>query len=428
MKNICKTIPRIVKFSGGRSSGMMLMQLLKKGKLKPKRGDVVIFNNTSAEHPATYKFIRKMKALTEQKYNIPFFWVEYQTYEDASRQQWTRFSSYRLVNDQPYSDSNEQGYHYSGEVFEEMISYSAHVPNMQARICTQKMKIFTTNAFLSDWLAQQKGIKREGHFGEESRMTDTSIVKIHKNHRGSTPDKILLAKKAFVRTRPFVREAALWQDFTSSQLCFNNKNIKNTVVDDKVKLHGDTAVLYISYLGIRKDEEIRIRKIEDRIEHAKNNKSASLNEQPPKEKVIAPLVESNTTKEDVIKFWKKQNFDLELPDTGLLSNCVYCPLKGKNKLMQIAKQELYEGNSNEDSPASIDWWIKVENKYSRNLKAEKRNITSKKDVNQIGFFGAADKPIYQWIKEQALSSNLDVNSTQAEYLEDESYIPCNCTD
>lgn len=34
--------PYIVKFSGGRSSGMMLMNLLKQNKLNPKRGDVVI--------------------------------------------------------------------------------------------------------------------------------------------------------------------------------------------------------------------------------------------------------------------------------------------------------------------------------------------------------------------------------------------------
>ncbi|WP_423907540.1 hypothetical protein [Candidatus Spongiihabitans sp.] len=38
--------PHIVKFSGGRSSGMMLMELLKQETLKPERGDVIVFNNT----------------------------------------------------------------------------------------------------------------------------------------------------------------------------------------------------------------------------------------------------------------------------------------------------------------------------------------------------------------------------------------------
>ena len=65
--------PHIIKFSGGRSSGMMLMELLKNNKLNPERGDVIIFNNTSAEHSATYDFTRSMKKLAEEKYNIPFF-------------------------------------------------------------------------------------------------------------------------------------------------------------------------------------------------------------------------------------------------------------------------------------------------------------------------------------------------------------------
>lgn len=53
--------PHVVKFSGGRSSGMMLMRLLEQGKLNPTRGDVIVFNNTSVEHPATYEFTRKLK-------------------------------------------------------------------------------------------------------------------------------------------------------------------------------------------------------------------------------------------------------------------------------------------------------------------------------------------------------------------------------
>ncbi|SMN10898.1 hypothetical protein SPBRAN_1073 [uncultured Candidatus Thioglobus sp.] len=42
--------PHIVKFSGGRSSGMMLMNMLENNQLDPKRSDVIVFNNTSTEH------------------------------------------------------------------------------------------------------------------------------------------------------------------------------------------------------------------------------------------------------------------------------------------------------------------------------------------------------------------------------------------
>ncbi len=149
--------PYIVKFSGGRSSAMMLMRLLESNQLNPKRGDIVIFNNTSAEHPATYEFTRQMKKLTEEQYNIPFFWIEYQTYEDSSgTYQWSRKPTYRLTNDQPYSEQNKNGYRCKGEVFEEMISLGGFLPSMVSRICTVTMKIFITNAFLSDWFAQKQ--------------------------------------------------------------------------------------------------------------------------------------------------------------------------------------------------------------------------------------------------------------------------------
>jgi predicted phosphoadenosine phosphosulfate sulfurtransferase len=65
--------PYIVKFSGGRSSAMMLMKLLKNNQLNPKRGDVIIFNNTSAEHSATYEFTRQMKKNSRIKIQYPFF-------------------------------------------------------------------------------------------------------------------------------------------------------------------------------------------------------------------------------------------------------------------------------------------------------------------------------------------------------------------
>ena len=43
--------------------------------------------------------------LTARRYEIPFFQVEFQTYEDARQGEWTRLPTYRLVNDQPKSAS-----------------------------------------------------------------------------------------------------------------------------------------------------------------------------------------------------------------------------------------------------------------------------------------------------------------------------------
>ena len=147
-----KRLPHVVKFSGGRSSAMLLFLLLENGLLRPDRGDVVIFNNTSCEHPETYRFAAKCKEIVETHYTIPFFWIEFQTYEDVGNPggggaYWTRLSSYRLVNSKPWSHNNPNGYRWRGEVFEELLSHSGFVPNQFRRICTKSLKLETTRNF-----------------------------------------------------------------------------------------------------------------------------------------------------------------------------------------------------------------------------------------------------------------------------------------
>ena len=110
-------LPHVVKFSGGRSSGMLLFALLENGLLKRERGDVIVFNNTSAEHPNTYRFVADCMR-TARRYGIPFYQIEFQTYEDSRRGEWTRLPTYRMVNDTPKSDANLDGFHWKGEVFD----------------------------------------------------------------------------------------------------------------------------------------------------------------------------------------------------------------------------------------------------------------------------------------------------------------------
>ena len=416
--------PHIIKFSGGRSSGMMLMELLKNNKLNPERGDVIIFNNTSAEHSATYDFTRSMKKLAEEKYNIPFFWIEYQTYEDSSNSyQWSRRPSYKLVNEQPFSQDNPNGYRYKGEVFEEMISLGGFLPSMVSRICTVSMKIFITNAFLSDWFAQKQGIERLGHYGETPKMSDADVMKIHHKNGGSVPEKILLTKKAFVRNCAFVRNKQLWQDCTKANIVINNDVLRESVVGNKAQMYGDISVDYISVLGIRSDEQRRITKIENRIDEAQENQGKSLFNQPHGESIFAPLVDDNVTQEQVIEFWEEQDFNLKLSNTGLFSNCLYCPLKSKAKLQQIATLQL-DKDVDKETPESIDWWVNIEKKYSRDLEAENRKITSEKTPKYIGFFGPVKTLVFEKIKNK-VDSREKINP---ELLKLDSAIPCNCTD
>lgn len=418
--------PHLVKFSGGRSSGMMLFNLLKAGKLNPERGDVIVFNNTSAEHQATYKFAQKMKALAEREYNIPFFWIEYQTYEDASgAYRWTRKPSYKLVNDLPHNKNNPNGYRYKGEVFEELISQTGFLPSMMTRTCTQSMKIFITNNFLADWFAQKQGIERLGHYGDHAKMGDEDIIAMHKKSGGSVPDPILLSKREFVRSCDFVRHQQDWADFTNADIAIDNAELKKSVLGGKAQLYGDLAINYASCLGIRADEKIRVKKIIARVDAAKLDNSKSLFNQPPKEHIFAPLADNGTTQQAVIDFWHKQDFNLDLADSGLFSNCVYCPIKGKNKLLKIAQDEQTRTKPSGLTPASIQWWANIEAKYSRDLNKEKRKIRDKK-VKFVGFFGGTDKMVYSSIKEQSVQNTTD--AAQAEFLEDEDYTTCNCTD
>ena len=406
---------------------MMLLQLLESNKLDPQRGDVIVFNNTSAEHSATYEFTRKMKKMAEEKYNIPFFWIEHQTYEDSSRTyRWSRKPTYRLVNDLPYSEDNKGGYRYKGEVFEEMISLGGFLPNRTHRTCTLSMKIFITNNFLSDWLAQKEYIERLGHYGKNPRTRDIDIINTHHENGGGVPEDILLHKKEYLAKCSFVREKQYWKDWTKANIAIDNEMLVESTLGGKAQLYGDLAVDYVSCLGIRGDERGRIAKIKDRIDRAQEAKGQRLFNQPRGEIIFAPLADDDVTQQQVIDFWKEQNFDLELSGVGLFSNCVYCPLKGKAKLLKIAQEEIRNKSTQSIglTPETIDWWINIEKKYSRDLEKENRKITSDNPPKFIGFFGATQNMAFEEIKKQAQNGV----AVSQEILEMENHIPCYCAD
>jgi len=92
-----------------------------------------------------------------------------------------------------------------------------------------------------------------------------------------------------------------------------------------------------SALGIRYDEHNRYRKL----------KSA---QKKDRWDYIFPLYDFNITKQDVIKFWKQQTFDLKIPSEH--GNCDFCFLKILRK--KIAQAHLM--------PERLQWWIDMESK------------------------------------------------------------------
>jgi len=77
----------------------------------------------------------------------------------------------------------------------------------------------------------------------------------------------------------------------------------------------------------------------------------------PTEEKLYPLVDwFPTTKEDVMRFWSKQSFNLMIPEH--LGNCLACIKKSDKKLKTIAR----------DYPESFDVISRLEKKYSNHTK------------------------------------------------------------
>ena len=111
--------PCVVSFSGGRSSGYMLHQIVEAhGGLGPHRA---IFANTGKEHEATLDFVHRCA----EQWGINIEWVEYTSPDRET-------DSYRTVSHDTASRN--------GEPFMELIERRKLAPNPGARFCTGFLK------------------------------------------------------------------------------------------------------------------------------------------------------------------------------------------------------------------------------------------------------------------------------------------------
>ena len=412
-----RELPHVVKFSGGRSSGMLLFALLENRLLDPGRGDVIIFNNTASEHPGTYRFARDCMEASS-RYGVPFFWIEFQTYEDARKGEWTRIPTYRLVNDQPHSEQNPDGFHWRGEVFEELLSWSGYVPNQFSRICTKNMKLETTRMFLKDWLASKTTIPRLGHYGIQSRMDLNTMYRRHLRSQGAVPKEIFVRKRAYALSRPHFRSEQQYSDFSSIWRPFENPALQGRIFGGQA-LFGKGGVEYVAFVGLRGDEQIRVQRVAARNAGPGSSGYAG-------ERVYMPLADMGVTRDDVNAFWDQQLWDLSLPKEGSLSNCVFCFLKGVGNLKSV-RNRMEEDKYVEEpgfgsllgTPSDVAWWNSMEQKYGRDLKAEGREITGNPKNTVIGFFGTKTNFSYELLS-QADESDI------ARYSG--SLLPCDCTE
>lgn len=152
--------------------------------------------------------------------------------------------------------------------------------------------------------------------------------------------------------------------------------------------HFNTAV------GLRADEPQRVLKTKQRNASGKERQF-----------VFCPMSDANLTKRDVADFWRRQNFDLNLPNIAGKTphgNCDLCFLKGRDTIIRMIS----------DVPELADWWINQENRIS--------SLTSSSGGT---FRPAKDREKYSSLRHLALSqSDLVDLAAESEALD------CACTD
>lgn len=143
---------------------------------------------------------------------------------------------------------------------------------------------------------------------------------------------------------------------------------------------------YLSFIGIRADEERRAAKMHGKIESGQER--------------YLPLWLDKITKEDIYEFWKSSDFDLNLPNnngTTDWGNCDLCFLKGQSKKMAIIRER----------PDLADWWVEAEKSLSA-------------DFGKGAYF-RSDQPSYEQMK-------IIATSQQSFDLGIDESIPCFCGD
>lgn len=111
--------PICVAFSGGRSSGFMLKNILDSG---VPEDSVIVFCNTGKEEEATLEFVRDCG----NNWSAEIIWLEYSSEEPG----------FKIVSFETASRN--------GEPFEQLIIKKKYLPNPVTRFCTIEMKIRTT--------------------------------------------------------------------------------------------------------------------------------------------------------------------------------------------------------------------------------------------------------------------------------------------
>lgn len=173
-----------------------------------------------------------------------------------------------------------------------------------------------------------------------------------------------------------------------AQLIAKRKYLPNPVArfctsDLKVKPMGEYMSLLVgedftTVLGIRADEPRRVSRIK-----GDTTRDISL-----------PLADAGVTREDVVLWWSRQHFDLQLPnDDPAYGNCDMCFLKSRERIERVMSSE----------PERAKWWMAQEDHIRGTFRK--------------------DRPTYaQMLQQVTVQGQLFRNTGEDDTL------PCDCTE
>jgi len=122
--------PALISFSGGRTSGFMLYNIIQAHGGKLPDDIHVVFANTGKEAPETLDFVHEIS----QKWDIKIHWLEMY-----------------LGKERPIYRTKEVTYETAarnGEPFEELLDHRKYLPNPVTRFCTSELKIKVMYRFM----------------------------------------------------------------------------------------------------------------------------------------------------------------------------------------------------------------------------------------------------------------------------------------
>ena len=350
--------PHVVRISGGRSSATITLRLLENGALDAGRGDLVVFNNTGAEAPATYAFVRRIRARVEAA-QIPSPIGEFATAEVRHHGRWTRTPTYRLVNERPRSAANPHGFDQRGIVYEELLSWSGYTPTYFQRTCTSELKIRSTRRMMDDWLTDTERPEAIGDAGAESRIDPDIAHAVHRRAGGQRTRDEFMAVKRFVWSRPPMRGAQRFDAFSAPAGRIASGRGRRAQLARRVGRRRR----YVSVIGLRDDEGECIMRIHERV----GRDSVNDEQWNVSETAWMPLEDAGITRADVDAFWRGRGDDLDAPEGTALSNCAYCLPKRGEALRELHAYLENGGRCVTGTPSDWRWWATMESKYGRTL-------------------------------------------------------------